>query len=141
MATLTFSTATRATALIEGVGQSLPTLPSTVDVLEDPADPRLPIGVPARISIRYAAGNAVARQRSVELSRGLSEQGLDVVDLAAASERVAANTVGYFYAEDELAAKIAAHGLGPEWKPIQRRIAPREAMPRPGALELAVASP
>lgn len=141
MATLTFSTATRAAAVAESADQSSPKPPGTVDAVTEPVDPRLPAGVPARISIRYPAGNAAARQRSIELSHGLSDQGLDVVDLAAVSERIVANTVAYFYAEDELAAKIAARGLGPEWKPVQRRIPSREAMPRPGALELAVASP
>jgi len=102
------------------------------------ADPRLPTDVPPRITIRYYAQDPTGRQRAVELSRGLSEQGLSVVDLVEAATLVTKNTVGYFYAEDQLGATIAARGLGPEWRTVQRRLAAREPLPRPGAIELTV---
>lgn len=121
--------------------QSSATPAITVDVVAEPVDPRLPADIPAKITIRYYSNNIAARQRAIELSRGLSEQGLDVADVVATSERIAANAVSYFYAEDKPGAEIAARGLGSEWTLTQRRIAPREAMPRPGALELAVAGP
>jgi len=115
--------------------------PFTTEDLARPDDPRLPVDVPARITIRYAADNAAARLRATQLLRGLSQQGLDVIDVLASPERIADNTVRYFYAEDQPDAEIAARGLGPEWRPIQRGIAPREPMPRPGSLELAVGGP
>jgi hypothetical protein len=83
----------------------------------------------------------MARLRATQLLRGLSQQGLDVIDVIASPERIVDNTIGYFYVEDQPGAEIAARGLGPEWKSIQRGIAPREPVPRPGSLELAVGSP
>ena len=105
------------------------------------ADTRLPFGAPARITIRYPVGNAAARQRATDLARGLGEQGLDVADPAASPGRIASSTVSYFYAEDRPGAEIAARVLGPAWKPVQQRLPTREPLPRPGALELAVAEP
>ncbi len=105
------------------------------------ADPRLPFGAPARITIRYPAENAAARQRASNLARGLSEQGLDVADPVASPGRIASSTVSYFYAEDRPGAEIAARVLGPTWKLVQQRRPTREPFPRPGALELAVAGP
>lgn len=115
--------------------------PISLDVLASHADPRLPVGAPARIVIRYFLENAVARQRATDLAHGLSEQGLDVADLIASSERIASSTVSYFYLEDRPGAEIAARGLGPAWKSVQQRLPTREPFPRPGALELAVAGP
>ncbi len=105
------------------------------------ADPRLPFGAPARITIRYPVENAAARRRAHDLAHGLSEQGLDVADPVASPGRIASNTVSYFYAEDRPGAEIAARVLGPAWKPVQQRLPTREPLPRPGALELAVAGP
>ncbi len=105
------------------------------------ADTRLPFGAPARITIRYPVENAAARQRANDLARGLSEQGLDVDDPVASQGRIASSTVRYFYAEDRPGAEIAARVLGPTWKLVQQRLPTREPLPRPGALELAVAGP
>lgn len=105
------------------------------------ADPRLPVGAPARITIRYFAENAAARQRASDLARGLSEQGLDVTGPVSSPGRIASSTVGYFYVEDRLGAEIAVRALGPAWKLVQQRMPTREPFPRPGALELAVAGP
>jgi len=105
------------------------------------ADTRLPFGAPARITIRYPVENTAARQRATDLARGLSEQGLDVADPVASPGRIASSTVSYFYAEDRPGAEIAARVLGPAWKPVQQRLPTREPLPRPGALELAVAGP
>lgn len=104
-------------------------------------DARLPVGAPARITIRYPAENTAARQHASDLARGLSEQGLDVVDLVASPGHIASSTVSYFYMEDRPGAEIAARVLGPAWKPVQQRLPAREPFPRPGALELAVAGP
>jgi len=112
--------------------------PGNPAVIAETADPRLPTDVPPRITIRYFAQDPSGLQRAIELSRGLSEQGLRVVDLVEAATRVTNNTVGYFYAEDQLGATIATRGLGPEWKTVQRRLAAREPLPRPGAIELTV---
>lgn len=105
------------------------------------ADVRLPVGAPARITIRYPVENAAARQRATDLARGLSEQGLDVVAPVASPGRIASSTVSYFYAEDRPGAEIAARVLGPVWKLVQQRLPTREPFPRPGALELAIAGP
>ena len=105
------------------------------------ADPRLPLGAPARITIRYPVGNTAARQRATDLARGLSEQGLDVADPVPSPGRVSGSTVGYFYAEDRPGAEIAASVLGPAWKLVQQKLPTREPLPRPGALELTVAGP
>lgn len=105
------------------------------------ADPRLPVGAPARITIRYSVENAAARQRASDLARGLSEQGLDVAGPVSSPGRIASSTVGYFYAEDRPGAEIAVRVLGPTWKLVQQRMPTREPFPRPGALELAVAGP
>ena len=105
------------------------------------ADPRLPVGAPARITIRYFIENAAARQRASDLARGLSEQGLDVAGPVSSPARIASSTVGYFYAEDRLGAEIAVRALGPAWRLVQQRMPTREPFPRPGALELAVAGP
>lgn len=105
------------------------------------ADFRLPVGAPARITIRYPAENAAARQRAGDLARGLSEQGLEVTGPVASPGRIASSTVSYFYAEDRPGAEIAARVLGPEWRPVQKRLPTREPLPRPGALELAIAGP
>lgn len=105
------------------------------------ADSRLPLGAPARITIRYFAEDAAARQRATDLARGLGEQGLDVADLVASPGRVTSNAVSYVYAEDRPGAEIAARVLGPAWKVVQQRPSARESLPRPGALELAVAGP
>jgi len=102
------------------------------------SESRLPSNVPPRITIRYPARDAVARQRAIDLARGLSNQGLGVTDLVESSTRVTVNTVSYFYVEDQLGATIAARGLGPDWRLVQRRITQRP-IPRPGAMELAVA--
>ena len=115
--------------------------PMSLDALTSRADPRLPVGAPARIVIRYSVENAVSLQRATELARGLAEQGLDVADLVASSERIVSSTVSYFYLEDRPDAEIAARGLGPTWRPVQQRLPTREPFPRPGALELAVAGP
>lgn len=105
------------------------------------ADPRLPVGAPSRITIRFSAEDAAARQRAGDLARGLSGQGLDVVGPIASPGRIASSTVGYFYAEDRPGAEIAVRVLGPAWKLVQQRMPTREPFPRPGALELAVAGP
>lgn len=105
------------------------------------ADPRLPVGAPSRIIIRFSAEDAAARQRASDLARGLSGQGLDVVGPIASPGRIASSTVGYFYAEDRPGAEIAVRVLGPAWKLVQQRMPTREPFPRPGALELAVAGP
>ena len=105
------------------------------------ADSRLPFGAPARITIRYFAEDAAARQRAVDLARGLGEQGLDVADPVASPGRIASSIVSYFYAEDRPGAEIAARVLGPTWKLVQQRPSTRESFPRPGALELAIAGP
>lgn len=105
-----------------------------------PSDPRLPLGAPARITIRYPAENAAARQRAADLARGLSEQGLDVAEPVASPGRIASSTVSYFYAEDRPGAEIAARALGPAWKLVQQRLPAREPLPPPGTLELALAA-
>lgn len=105
------------------------------------ADFRLPVGAPARITIRYSVENAAARQRASDLARGLSEQGLDVAGPVASPGRIASSTVSYFYAEDRPGAEIAVRVLGPTWKIMQQRMPTREPFPRPGAIELAVAGP
>lgn len=115
--------------------------PVSLEMLASRADPRLPVGAPARIVIRYTLENAVALQRATALARGLTEQGLDVADLVASPERIVSSTVSYFYLEDRPDAEIAARGLGPAWRPVQQRLPAREPFPRPGALELAVAGP
>lgn len=115
--------------------------PMSLDGAASRTDPRLPVGAPARIIIRYSSENAVALQRATDLARGLTEQGLDVADLVSSSERIASSTVSYFYLEDRPDAEIAARGLGAAWKPVQQRLPQREPFPRPGALELAVAGP
>jgi len=115
--------------------------PMSLDVLPNRADPRLPVGAPARIIIRYSVENPVALQRATDLARGLTEQGLDVADLVASSEHIVSSTVSYFYLEDRPDAEVAARGLGPAWRSIQQRLPTREPFPRPGALELAVAGP
>jgi hypothetical protein len=104
------------------------------------SDPRLPADVPLRIIVRYFAEDAIARQRAIDLSRGLGEQGLNVADLVGSATRGGTNTVNYFYAEDQLGAAIAARGLGPDWKCVQRRIGANEPMPRAGTLELVITS-
>lgn len=111
------------------------------DVLASRADPRLPVGAPARIVIRYSLENAVALQRATDLARALAEQGLDVADPVSSSEHIASSTVSYFYLDDRPDAEVAARGLGAAWKPVQQRLPQREPFPRPGALELAVAGP
>lgn len=118
-----------------------PDAPMSLDVLANRADPRLPVGAPARIVIRYFSENAAARARATDLAHGLGEQGLDVADLVASPERIANSTVSYFYLEDRPGAEIAARGLGPAWRSVQQRLPVREPFPRPGALELAVAGP
>ena len=105
------------------------------------ADARLPFGAPARITIRYPVENMAARQRATDLARGLSEQGLDVADPVASPGRIASSTVSYFYAEDRLGAEIAARARGPACTPAPPRPPPGAPLPRPGALELAVAGP
>lgn len=104
------------------------------------SDPRLPADVPPRIVVRYFAKDAIARQRAIDLSRGLGEQGLNVADLVGSATRGGTNTVNYFYAEDQLGAVIAVRGLGPDWKCVQRRIGANEPMPRAGTLELVITS-
>ncbi len=125
----------------DDVGPPPSTLPMTIEAIADPTDFRLPNGASVRVTIRYASGNPAAHQRAIELERGLSEQGLEVSDFVASTEQATANAVSYFYAEDRLSAEIAAHGLGPEWRLVQRRIGRREPLPRPGALELTVTGP
>lgn len=115
--------------------------PLSSDAPVNRADPRLPVGAPARIVIRYSLENAVARARATDLAHGLSEQGLDIADLVASPERITNSTVSYFYFEDRPGAEIAARGLGPAWRSVQQRLPLREPFPRPGALELAVAGP
>lgn len=132
--------------IIAAAGQShaqdaAPELPAPTQSPAPYGDPRLPVGAPARITIRYPAESMVARQHASDLARGLSEQGLDVADLVASPGRIASNTVSYFYLEDRPGAEIAARVLGPAWKPVQRRLPAREPFPRPGALELAIAGP
>ncbi len=105
------------------------------------ADARLPLGAPVRITIRYPAENAAARQRASDLARGLGEQGLTVADPVASPGRIVSSSVSYFYAEDRPGAEIAARVLGPAWKLVQQRLPPREPAPGPGTLELAVAGP
>ena len=104
-------------------------------------DPRLPIGAPARITVRYPVENSAARQRAIDLVRGLGEQGLDGADPVASLGRIGNSTVSYFYVEDRPGAEIAVRVLGPAWKPVQQRLPTREPFPRPGTLELAVAGP
>lgn len=105
------------------------------------ADPRLPVGAPSQVTIRFSAEDAAARHRASDLAQGLSGQGLDVVGPIASPGRIASSTVGYFYAEDRPGAEIAVRVLGPAWKLVQQRMPTREPFPRPGALELAVAGP
>ena len=105
------------------------------------ADSRLPLSAPVRVTIRYPAENAAARQRANGLARGLGEQGLNVADPVASPGRVASNSVSYFYVEDRPGAEIAARVLGPAWKLVQQRLPMREPFPEPGTLELAVAGP
>ena len=116
-------------------------LPATVEPAADPVDPRLPADVPTSITIRVNSSNAPARQRASDISLDLSLQGIYVAALIASPRRVDANTVAYFYAEDKARAEVTARSLGSNWKLVQRSIAPHQALPRPGALELAVASP
>lgn len=127
-------TAAGGPAQAQGATSDTPSSPSY-------ADPRLPVGAPARITIRYSVENAAARQRASDLARGLSEQGLDVASPVSSPGRIASSTVGYFYAEDRPGAEIAVRVLGPTWKLVQQRMPTREPFPRPGALELAVAGP
>jgi hypothetical protein len=124
-----------------GTGPSaLTELPSARAPAVNGSDPRLPADVPPRITIRYFPEDAIARQRAIDLSRGLVEQGLNVADLVGSAPRGGTNTVSYFYAEDQLGAAIAARGLGPDWKCVQRRIGANELMPRAGTLELVITS-
>lgn len=116
-------------------------LPGSIDVFARPADPRLPVGAPIRVTIRYSSENSAAQHRAAELARGLRGQGLNVIDPVASPERIANNTVSYFYVEDRPGAEIAARALGSAWRSVQQRLSPRESLARPGTIELAVAGP
>jgi len=126
---------------MDAAHQPSPVPPMSLQATALHADPRLPAAAPLKITIHYSSENAAAYRRAVELARGLSGQGLDVASPVASPERIVANTVGYFYAEDRPGAEIAARGLGPAWSPVQRHFTAREPLPAPGAIDLAVAGP
>ena len=116
-------------------------LPTMEEPTADLADPRLPARAPMSITIQVNSSNVPARQRASDISLDLSLKGIYVAALVASPHRIDANTVAYFYAEDKVGAEVIARSLGGNWRPVQRRIAPHEALPRPGALELGVGSP
>ena len=98
----------------------------------------LPVGVPARVIMRYTPHNVAARTRATAVGAALRARGLDVADPVGSSTLIRSSRITFFYSDDLASAREIAVILGTFGSP-QARSPDNQPFPRPGTIEVSVA--
>uniref|UniRef100_A0A8J4HDG0 AAA+ ATPase domain-containing protein n=1 Tax=Acidicaldus sp. TaxID=1872105 RepID=A0A8J4HDG0_9PROT len=102
----------------------------------------LPNTTPIRVVIGYPRGNLKAAARAAELARTLTSMGFLAEDPIPVLSRAAAPSISFFFAQDRDGAVEISHKLASAFgQPRLIVLSPRSAIPRPGTVEILIATP
>lgn len=102
----------------------------------------LPTATPIRVVISYPRGNLKAAARAAELARTLTSMGFLAEDPIPVLSRAAAPSISFFFAQDRDGAVEISHKLASAFgQPRLIVLSPRSAIPRPGTVEIMIATP
>ena len=102
----------------------------------------LPTTTPIRVVISYPRGNLKAAARAAELARTLTSMGFLAEDPIPVLSRAAAPAISFFFVQDRDGAVEISHKLASAFgQPRLVVLSPRSAIPRPGTVEILIATP
>jgi hypothetical protein len=108
---------------------------------QGPAAPGLPSGVLPHVVLSYWQGDPAAERRASEIARTLRAAGIAANDPVPVLQRIAEPGIAYFFAEDRAGAAEIGRALGGTYgEGRSASLQQDEPLPRPGTIELQVAS-
>jgi hypothetical protein len=115
------------------------------DIVADPAPAASPVGLPhgvvPHVVLSYGLGDAAAERSAAAAERLLQAAGFTAGDPVPVPRRIPNSGVAYFFAEDEAGAAAVGRALGSGFGGVHEApVAPDEPLPRPGTIEVRIAS-
>ncbi|MDX7950255.1 hypothetical protein P7D22_03560 [Lichenihabitans sp. Uapishka_5] len=113
--------------------------PIVPDPIPEMARETLVEGLRTRVIVRFSADKPSAKARAVKLCSVLQAQGMLIEQLIGAPSALPADGLAYFYTNDESRAATIAT-LFPEFRSTMRHRSLEDRIPRPGLIEIEVAT-